>query len=118
MNVRHALTAVGTGLSTGLVVAVLVIEFLAVEFGVLIGLPVGILAGLTVLATVAVAFDGLDTTERRALSAYAAFGLAIIVLAALSYVNLASGVSGQVAAVAGGAVAVVTYLGLWVLERQ
>jgi hypothetical protein len=118
MNVRHALTALGAGLTTGLVVAVLVIELLDFEFSALIGLPVGVLAGLIVLATVAVAFDGLDEMERRAMSAYAAFGLTVIGFAALSYVNLARGFfSGTVAAGAGLIAAVLTYLGLWSRER-
>jgi|AntRauTorcE11898_2_1112593.scaffolds.fasta_scaffold126831_1 hypothetical protein len=118
MNVRHTLTALGAGLTTGLLVAVLVIELLAFEFSALIGLPLGILAGLIVLATVAVAFNGLDEMERRAMSAYAAFGLTVIVFAALSYVNLARGLfSGTVAAGAGLVAAVLTYLGLWTMER-
>lgn len=117
MDARHALTALGAGLTTGLVVAVLVIEMLAFELSALVGLPVGALAGLVVLATVGVAFDGLDRMERRALSAYAAFGFAVVGLAALSYVNLLSGVSGQLAAGVGLAATAVTYLGLWGFER-
>lgn len=116
MNVRHALTALGAGLTTGLVLAVLVIEMLAFEFSALIGLPVRILGGLTVLATVAIAFEGLRVRVRRALSAYAAFGLTVIGIAALSYVNLVTGLSGQVTAGAGLAATTVTYLGLWGLE--
>ena len=118
MNVRHGLTALGSGLTTGLIFAVLVIEILDFEFSALVGLPMGILAGLVVLATVGVAFDGFDTMEQRALSAYAAFGLTVVTLAALSYANLVSGVSAQVAAGAGLAATVLTYLGLWGMERQ
>jgi hypothetical protein len=118
MDIRHALTALGAGLTTGLLVAVLVIEILAVEFSVLVGLPVGILAGLVVLATVGVIFDGLDAMERRALTAYAAFGFAVIGLAALAYVNVLVGVSGQVVAGVGLGVTVLTYLGLWGIERR
>jgi hypothetical protein len=118
MDIRHALTALGAGLTTGLVVAVAVIEMLNFELSALVGLPVGVLAGLVVLATVGVAFDALDRMERRALSAYAAFGLTVITIAALSYVNLLSGISGQVAAGAGLAVTVLTYLGLWGIERR
>jgi xanthosine utilization system XapX-like protein len=118
MDLRHAATALGAGLTTGLLVAVAVIEMLAFELSALVGLPVGVLAGLVVLATVAVAFDGLDRMERRALSAYAAFGLTVLGLAALSYVNLLSGVSGWLAAVTGLVVAVLTYLLLWTTEHD
>lgn len=118
MDMRHALTALGAGLTTGLVVAVLVIEILAVEFAALVGLPVGALAGLVVLVTVAVTFDGLDVMERRALTAYAAFGLTVIGLAALSYVNLLTGISGDIAAAAALTVALLTYLSLWGVERE
>lgn len=118
VNVRHALTALGAGLATGLLAVVFVVEFLAFEFSALVGLSVGILAGLTALATVAVAFDGLDVLERRAMSAYAAFGLTVIVVGGLNYVNLARGLfSGTVAAGAGLAATALTYLGLWRLEQ-
>lgn len=118
MDIRHALTAVGAGLTTGLLVAVLVIEMLAFEFSVLVGLPVGILGGLVVLATVGVTFDGLDAMERRALTAYAAFGFTVVALAALAYVNVLVGVSGQVAAGVGLAATILIYLVLWGVERQ
>lgn len=117
MDIRHGLTAVGAGLTTGVVVAVLVIEVLGVELSALVGLPVGLLAGLTVLATVGVAYDSRNATERRALSAYAAFGLTVVTIAALSYVNLVTGISGGMVAGAGLAVTVLTYLGLWGVER-
>jgi hypothetical protein len=117
MDIRHALTALGAGLTTGLLVAVLVIEMLAVEFSALVGLPVGILGGLVVLATVAITFDGLDAMERRALTAYAAFGVTAVGLAALAYVNVFVGVSGEVAAGVGLAATVLTYLVLWGVER-
>lgn len=117
MNVRHALTALGAGLTTGLLVAVLVIELLDFEFSALVGLPVGVLAGLTALATVTVVYDGLDVMERRAMSAYAAFGLTVVVIAGLSYVNLFRGLfSGTVAAGVGLTATALTYLGLWGLE--
>ena len=119
MNWRLVATA-GVGVSAFLVAGAAVTGLLAatIEFSALIGLPVGVLAGLIVLATVAVAFDGLDEMERRAMSAYAAFGLTVIGFAALSYVNLARGFfSGTVAAGAGLIAAVLTYLGLWSRER-
>lgn len=118
MDVRHALTAFGAGLATGVLVAVFVIELLAVELAALIGLPVGVLAGLVALATVGVAFDSLGVSEQRTLSAYAAFGLTVLGMAGLNYVTAVGGISGQVAAGAGLAVAVLTYLALWAVGRS
>lgn len=118
MNVRRALTVFGAGLTTGLLVTVLIIGLLDFEFSAIIGLPIGILTGLTALGTVAVTYDRLDVIERRAMSAYAAFGLAIIVITGLDYVNLARGLfSGTVAAGVGLTATALTYLGLWGLER-
>jgi hypothetical protein len=117
MDIRHGLTAVGAGLTTGVVVAILVIELLGVELSALVGLPVGLLAGLTVLAAVSVADDSLSVTERRVLSAYAAFGLTVVTIAALSYVNLVTGIPGGMVAGAGLAGTVLTYLGLWGVDR-
>jgi len=118
MDIRHGLAALGAGLTTGLLVAVLVIEILSFEFSVLVGLPVGTLAGLVVLATVGVAFDGLDATERRALTAYAAFGFTVVGLAVLAYVNVLVGVSGRTAAGVGLAATALIYLVLWGVERR
>lgn len=91
MHSRRAFTALGAGLTTGLLVAVLVIEILPFELSALVGLPVGILAGLTTLAAVAVAFDGFDAAERRALTAYAAFGAIVVAVSVLNYLNVAGG---------------------------
>ncbi|WP_302082382.1 hypothetical protein [Salinibaculum rarum] len=118
MNARHALTALGAGLTTVLLVTVLVIELLAFEFSALVGLPVGILAGLAILTAVAVAYEDFDRLERRTMSAFAAFGLTVVGLAALNYVNLAGdGLSGTIVAAVGLTVSVLTFLGLWAQER-
>jgi hypothetical protein len=118
MDARTVLTAAGSGLATGLVVVVLVIEALDVEFSALVGVPVGVVAGVVVLVAVATTANGRDPSVRRALSAYAAFGLALLGLAALSYVNLAAGLLSTVETV-GVAIGVVVLvsLGLWCRER-
>lgn len=118
MHSRRAFTALGAGLTTGLLVAVLVIETRPFEFSALVGLPLGILAGLTTLAAVAVAFDGFDAAKRRALIAYTAFGATIAVVAVLNSLNVVGGtISGTVAAVAGLVATALTYLGSWLRER-
>jgi len=49
MTFRSALAALGAGITTFLVVAVLVIELLDVEFSAIVGLPVGAVAGWIVI---------------------------------------------------------------------
>jgi hypothetical protein len=118
MDARTMLTAAGSGLTTGVVVTVLVSEVLDVEFSALVGVPVGVVAGVVVLIAVAASADGLDPSVRRALSAYAAFGLSLLGLATLSYVNLARGLLSTVETVGVAiGVAVLVYLGHWYRER-
>ncbi len=88
MDLRQLLTVVGAGLTTFLLVAVGVIEALNMEFSAIIGLPVGLLAGLVVLVILWVRLDGLSVGVRRALSAYAGFGLAVLGFFVLRYVNI------------------------------
>lgn len=116
MDARRRLTAVGSGLTTGLLVAVLVIELLDFEFSAIVGLPVGAVAGLVVLVAVATGFERMGDLARRITAAYAAFGFAVFGLAALNYVNLLR-VSGRDVAAAGLAIAILTYLVLWSRHR-
>ena len=88
MNGRQVITAVGAGFATVLLIAVLVIELLAVEFSAIVGLPVGLLAGLFVFFAVLLRLDEVSAGLRRALRAYAGFGLAVVALLALRYVNV------------------------------
>lgn len=88
MNLRHLLTAVGAGITTFLVVAVLVIELLAIEFSAIVGIPLGLLAGLVVTIGLAVSFDNLNVNTHRAVSVYGTFGLAMLVMLAARYANL------------------------------
>jgi hypothetical protein len=89
MNKRSVAVAVGAGVTVFLVVAVAVIELLHVEFSALVGLPVGLLGGAGVAVVVAVRYDALAPPVRYAVDAAAGFGLAVVALLAVGYVNLA-----------------------------
>ncbi len=89
MNARPAAAALGASITGFLIVAVAVIELLRVEFSALVGLPVGLLAGGAIFAVVASRYGALTTKSRYAVDAAAAFGLAVAVTLAVSYVNLA-----------------------------
>ncbi|WP_436935888.1 hypothetical protein [Halovenus marina] len=118
MGSRRTVTAVGTGLTTVLVVSVAVIELLNVEFSALVGLPVGVLAGVVAFLSLWDSLDELSPFVRRVASAYATFGLTVVLLLALRYVNVARGtLSVEVIAGVAIAVAILTYLGLWLTDR-
>lgn len=119
MTARKLATTLGGGLTTGLLVAVIVIETLQIEFSALIGLPLGVLAGGVVAIGLWLRGDDMRPGFRRAASAYAAFGLAVLALLSLSYVNIGRSVLTVEVIVAGSlAVAVIVYLGLVLDSRQ
>lgn len=89
MNTRVAGASVGAGITVFLIAAVAVIELWNVEFSALVGLPVGLLAGAAAAVAVAIRYDALVGPARYTVDAVAGFGLAIIVVLAISYVNLA-----------------------------
>lgn len=117
MNSRTLFTAIGAGFTTFLLVAVLVIEFLNVEFSAIIGLPVGLIAGIGVSMGLYRSLGDLSLGVRRVVTAYAGFGLAVLVVLAGSYVNLVSEFSVELVAGAGLGTAVLVYLALWLLDR-
>lgn len=88
MNVRRPLTALGAGITGFLVVAVAVIELLAVEFSAIIGLPIGLVAGLAVAVVVLLKHDESPDVLRWLAAALAGFGYGIIASVGASYVNL------------------------------
>lgn len=117
MDGRTVLSAAGAGVTTFLLVTVAVIELLAFEFSALIGLPVGFVAGVLVLVGLLTGFDGLRPGVRRAVSAYAVFGLTVLVLFTLRYVNIGRDVlSVDVLLVLGAGAAVLVYILLWLTE--
>lgn len=88
MGPRSVAVAFGTGITTFLVVAVLVIELLAFEFSALVGLPVGVVAGAVAVVVVLLTHDDLGDPLRWAVAAAAGFGYGIAVVLAARYVNL------------------------------
>lgn len=118
MLLRRALTAVGGGVTTFLLVAVVVIELLYFEFSALVGIPLGVLAGLAAVAGLWLTFPGLSPVASHAATAFAAFGLATLLLFALSTVDVGGDLlSLDVMAGVGLVVAGVVYLLFWVDER-
>lgn len=93
MDGSQLLAAVGSALTTLLLVGAVVIEAVAAVTGAdvgpgIVGVAVAALAALVVLVLVAARWDRLPWTARPFVLGYAAFGLAFLALAALSYVNV------------------------------
>jgi hypothetical protein len=123
MRPRHRtwLAAAGAGTTTFLAVTVFVIEVLAFEFAAVVGVPVGLLAGLVVHGLLLRYYRELGVRGRRATDAIAGFGYAVLVVAAVTYVDpagLGSALTFEASAalvVAGGVLAWVTS---YVLDRR
>lgn len=114
MNGRTLLTAIGSGITTFLLITVAVIEILDFEFSAIIALPIGLLVGVVVLIGVGVSMSSLSAGLRRLLSAYAAFGLTILALLGLRYVNVGRSVlSTDLIVGVGAAAAVAVYVALF-----
>lgn len=119
MNGRQAITAVGAGFTTVLLIAMLVIELLAVEFSAIIGLPIGLFTGLVVCFAVLLRLDELSTGLRRVLRAYAGFGVTVVALLVLRYVNVGRTVlSTEVVVGLAGLAAIAVYALGWLSERD
>lgn len=88
MDARKLLTTIGAGITSFLVVAVIVIELLDTEFSAIVGLPVGLLVGVVVVVGLWLRVDESSPGVRRAVAAYAAFGIVVLALSALRYVNV------------------------------
>ncbi len=88
MDPRHGLTSIGSGVTTFFVVTVLVIELLNFEFSAIIALPIGIFAGVAVLYFTLRTFGDISKSGQHILTGYAAFGLFILFLLGLRYVNI------------------------------
>jgi hypothetical protein len=89
MDHRTVLAALGTGITTFLVVAVAVIALLDVEFSAIVGLPTGLLAGAAAFALIQYRYDSLGRVARVMVDAVAGFGFGIVLLLGVNYVNLA-----------------------------
>lgn len=88
MDLRRLLAALGAGIATFVVVAVLVIEGLAVEFSAIVGLPVGAAVGLAAVVGLLWRYDDLGRPARAAVDGLAGAGFAVVLVGAGSYVNL------------------------------
>jgi hypothetical protein len=88
MTSRAVVVAPGAGLTTGLLVAVLVIEALPYEFSAIIGLPVGLLAGITVGVLVGWHYEGTGTVVRSVADGAAGFGYAVALLLVIRYADV------------------------------
>lgn len=118
MAFRRTLTALGAGVTTFLLIAVLVIELLYVEFSALVGVPVGLLAGLAVVAGLWQILPELSPAVSRVATAYAVFGLSVLFLFALGYVNVGRELlSLEVMAAVGIGAGIAAYLVLWADDR-
>ena len=119
MNTRRAVVTVGAGITSALLVGVLVTELLALEFSALVGLPLGVLAGVAVAVWLRRRVDGFGPTTRRVVAAYASFGATVLALSGLGYANVGRGVLSLDVVVGGSlAVAVAVYAGLAFRERS
>jgi len=119
MDARRVFTTIGAGITTSLLVAVLIVELLDVEFSAIVGVPVGLLAGFLVFSGLWIRGDELSIDVRRAATAYAVFGVAVLVSLALRYVNVGRGVL-TAEVIVGGSLAVVaiTYVALFFRDRD
>jgi hypothetical protein len=121
MRLRTLLTAAGAGITTAVLLTVLLIELLAVEFSMLLAVPIGVAVGLVVLAGLALGFDALSRPLQRVASGYAAFGLALLVQLASRYSNVGASrrlLSASVMVGLSLCAAVVVFGGLWLRERS
>lgn len=121
MRLRVLATAVGTGVTTFLLVAVLVIELLDFEFSAILGLPVGLLAGLAAVAVVVTGYGVVRPPVRWTLDALAGFGYGVLAALAGSYVNLGglrSSLTTNRMVLVGVAVGVAAFVVGWALDRR
>lgn len=125
MNIQKLATVAGAAVTTFLLVGAATIEAVTAATGAdvgpgIVGVFAGLAAGLTAAAAVSWRWSTLADRGRAVLLAYAAFGLTIVFLAALSYVNVpgADAYLGlQVNLVIAAVVAVAAAIGRWQLRR-
>lgn len=91
MNLRSVTLGAGAAVSTFLLAGAATVELLgageAPGLGI-VGVFVGLLAGLLAGGLVAVGADRLSGLAAAGLAGYATFGVAIVMIAALQYVNV------------------------------
>lgn len=87
MHLRPLAVAVGTGITLGLAVAVVVIELLAVEFSAIVGLPVGVVAGGVAAVVVAGRYRTTSAGRRAVVDGLAGGGYVVVLGLAVRYVG-------------------------------
>jgi hypothetical protein len=120
VRVRSHAVALGAGITTALLVAVLVIEAIAVEFSAIVGLPIGLLAGGITTALVSRRYDRVARPVRALFDGSAGFGYTVVLLLAGRYVGrlgLRSVVTFERLVAAAVVVAILTGLASWLLDR-
>lgn len=89
MGFLRFLVGLGAGFTTFLLVAVLVIEAVAVDPGAgILGVLAGAVVGVAVLGAVVLTFEDAHVTLRSGFQAVAAFGYTALVLFFLEYANV------------------------------
>lgn len=83
-----AATAIGGGITTFLVVAVVVIEGLDIEYSAIVGLPVGVVTGVACTLGLWRYHIIIPRAGRWAIAGYATLGPVVIGLLAVRYVNV------------------------------
>lgn len=118
MDTRTLLTATGAGVTSGLLIAVAIIELLDTEFSAIVGLPIGMLGAAVVFVGLWLRGDELRPGTRRAVAAYATFGLVVLAVLGLRYAHVGRGVlTFEVVVGSGLAAVVVVYVGLRFRDR-
>jgi uncharacterized membrane protein len=121
VNLQKLATVVGAAVTTFLLVGVVTIEAVTAAVGGdigpgIVGVFAGVVTGLAAVVAVSWRWPSLADRARTVLLAYAAFGLTIVFLAALSYVNVPGAdayLGFEVNLVIAAVVAVAAALGRW-----
>lgn len=117
MALRTIIAALGAEIAVFLVATVLVIELLDFEFSAIVGLPVGVLGGGATLAFLLSRYSALGHVQRSVVDAVAGFGVGIVLMLGVSYVNLANlSFDGTVATAI--AIGVLAGFGSWVTKKS
>lgn len=125
VNYQKLATVAGAAVTTFLLVGAVTIEAVMAAVGGdigpgIVGVFAGVVAGLAAATAVSLRWTVLAERARTVLLAYAAFGLTIVFLAALSYVNVPGAdtyLGLQVNLVIAAVVAVAAAIGRWQTRR-
>lgn len=111
------LAALGAGITTFLLVAVIIIAVLNVEFSAIVGGPVGLLVDGVVFVLLLSRYGSLSRIQRVVVDSFDGFGVGIVLLLGANYVNLAN-VSVEVTVGIAVVIGVLAGIGSWLANRQ